>query len=317
MKYEIGGYFGLENKVNGVHYHSKANLKLNSASSAFKVLLRLKEASKVYLPYYICNSIVNCLKSLKIEHQFYAIDNQLFPITLPKLQANEYFLYVNYFGLQNTKIAQLAKIFAERLIVDNAQAFFAYPIGFTNTFYSARKFFGVPDGGYLYAPDDINIRLPTPGFNQAMVYLLKRIECGAASGYEDFVAHEKLLLKSPIEAMSQLTNAILRGIDYAFVRQRREENFYLLHEKLIHLNQLELEINSLCGPLTYPLLINCKKLKQRLLANNIYIPTYWPDIAYRLKEDSFEKQMLDFLIPLPIDQRYNKLDMLNIIKLIN
>ena len=55
----------------------------------------------------------------------------------------EAFLYTNYFGLKQGCVKLLEKKYGDHLIVDNAQAFFAKPIKGIDTFYSARKFFGL------------------------------------------------------------------------------------------------------------------------------------------------------------------------------
>lgn len=55
------------------------------------------------------------------------------------------------------------------------------------------------------------------------------------------------------------------------------------------------------------------QLRQRLIANRIYVATYWPNLA-KLNYDTLEECLAKKIIALPIDQRYNKEDMKRIIE---
>lgn len=58
---------------------------------------------------------------------------------------------INFYGqYSRDEIVSYAKEY-KNLIVDNVQAFYTKPIEGVDTIYTCRKFFGVPDGGYLYA----------------------------------------------------------------------------------------------------------------------------------------------------------------------
>ncbi len=89
-------------------------------------------------------------KKLGIPYEFYHIDINFEIRECFTLKANEALLYVNYYGLKQRYVEQLANKTGDRLIVDNTQAFYAKPIAGIDTFYTCRKFFGVPDGAYLY-----------------------------------------------------------------------------------------------------------------------------------------------------------------------
>lgn len=55
------------------------------------------------------------------------------------IQADQGFLYTNYFGLKDNFINILANKI-QNLIIDNAQSFFSKPCKEIDTFYSVRKF---------------------------------------------------------------------------------------------------------------------------------------------------------------------------------
>jgi hypothetical protein len=68
--------------------------------------------------------------------------------------------------------------------------------------------------------------------------------------------------------------------------------------------------------MVYPYWCEDKKLREKLITNKIYTPIYWPNVLDWSKKDSLENKMTKEIVYLPIDQRYNKEDMLKILKII-
>lgn len=304
----IGGYFELESNNLGSIYHDKA-IAVNSARNALEYILLLNDYKKIFIPYYTCDVILQPLKRLNINFEFYHLDNNFFPI-LDSYLENEVILYVNYFGLMNTIIDSLKEKF-NNLIVDNAQAFFTRPLKGVSTFYSPRKFFGIPDGGFLYTTENMKIEdiQQDVSFNRCS-HLLKRIDLSPEEGYKDFLQNDAKLDSLPICKMSRLTTSLLSQIDYYVVEKVRKENFNYLHKKLKKFNELNIELSSDAVPMVYPLLIsNGKDLKKKLINYRIFVATYWPDVLERVSKDSFEAYLVNNLIPIPIDQRYGKTEM--------
>ena len=67
----------------------------------------------------------------------------------------------------------------------------------------------------------------------------------------------------------------------------------------------------------YPYLCDNKHLRERLQGNNIFTPTYWPQISEMDRGSNiFESYLAEHLIPLPIDQRYGRRDMHRIVSVI-
>ena len=309
---EIGGYFELELSQKE-EYHKEA-IKLNSASNCFKYILETQNISKVYIPNYICDSIVVPLVDLKIEYEFYNIDSKFEIILDIKLKKNEKVFYVNYFGLKNKYIEKLFSRYANKLIIDNSQAFFDKPIGGIDTIYSPRKFFGVSDGGYLYTNEKLDevfeydISLPYS------VQLMGRLEKSAAEFYGKYMEAEDRLDNLPIRKMSKLTNRILQSLDYELIKHKRERNFFYLHSFLKEFNSLN--IQQIATPMVYPFMIDFQGLKKFLIDNKIYVATYWNEVSQRENINEFEKKFVDNLLPIPCDQRYSLDDMERIIKII-
>lgn len=313
---EIGGYFELEVGNKGSSFHPRA-LALNSARNCFQYIITSKMPDKVYLPVYVCNSLLSSLQRCDIGYEFYHI-NERFEIendiTLGK---NDLLLYVNYFGIKSRYCKELAESYGTKLIIDNSQAFFEEPLARIDTFYSPRKFFGVSDGGYLYTQNNLSQEIPTDNSYERISHLIGRIENSANEHYREFRESENGLYDLPIKKMSKFTSRILQGIDYEKAKLKRERNFLFLHGFLKDSNEIDIDIHSLNGPMVYPYLVNTDGLRNKLINNRIYVAKYWPEIESRSSVNQVEKKFIDKLIPLPIDQRYDLNDMYHIIKSIN
>lgn len=314
----IGGYPELELRK-GEHYHKDA-IRLNTARNCLEYILYAKDYKRVYIPYYTCEAVLEPFRKLGTEYVFYHINECFEPAFLPVLEKEDAFLYTNYFGLKQDCVQRLAKHYGNKLIVDNAQAFFDMPIDGIDSYYSARKFFGVPDGAYLYTDKIIDEYLGTEikqdvSFDR-MSALLKRIDLSAELGYQDFQSIESSLCCQPIKKMSKLTEAILRSIDYDFVRKRRRENYIALYKNLYLKNKCCLSIQKDAVPLAYPFQTEFPALRQKLIERKIFCPTYWPNVKDWAVPGSIEIQYSEQIIPIPIDQRYDNLDIRRIIQII-
>jgi hypothetical protein len=308
---EIGGYFGLELNA-GKEFHDNA-IRLNTGRNALEYILKANGYTKIYLPFFICDAVLQPIKKHKIEVAFYAIDEQLEPVfNYATIEAKSAFLYVNYFGLKDLFVQTLpAK--CKNLIIDNSQSFFSKPVPGTDTFYTARKFFGVPDGAYLYSNRKLDITFERDVSFERASHLLKRVDVDAQTGFNDFRNNEAKLENQEIKQMSSLSKALLSGIDYQNAIQRRTENFDHLHASLKKLNKFKFE-RGLGVPLVYPFWNSNSNLKKSLLAQKIYTPTYWENVKAWVEEKSLEYKMVDEVVYLPIDQRYTVVDMDIILK---
>lgn len=306
----IGGYFELELRK-GQHYH-KGALCLNTARNCFEYILLAHKYVKVYIPYYTCDVMLQPLHKHNIDYEFYHIDENLEPTELKCLHCNEAFLYTNYFGLKQNYVEYLADIYKSQLIIDNSQAFYAKSIQDIDTFYSARKFFGVPDGAYLYTNCFLDIKLEQDKSYMRMQHLLQRIDEGAEASYSVFRQNEDVLDNQPIKLMSNLTANLLLNIDYKKIKEQRLQNYKILDDFLSSSNEIKLKINNDCVPMVYPYLTNDLSLRKKLIDNRIFVAKYWPNVQLWTEENALERKLADCIIPLPVDQRYNKND-INII----
>ena len=298
----IGGYFELELRK-GEHYH-KGALRLNTARNSFEYVLRARGYKKVYMPYYTCDVMFQPLNKLGVEYSLYHIDDSFEICNLPNLNDGEAILYTNYFALKQSYIKSLANIYGSKLIVDNAQAFYAPRIDGIDTFYSARKFIGVPDGAYLYTDCYLQDEFEQDISLERMNHLLKRIELGAEAGYDDFRKAEESLNNQPIKRMSKLTESILEDIDYAAIAKKRIENYTFLNRHLCKRNFLHLEYDNTCVPMIYPFLSNNEHIRRMLLNSKVYVAKYWKSVLEYCEVSEIERRLVEDIIPLIIDQRY-------------
>jgi hypothetical protein len=310
----IGGYFELELRK-GEEYHKNA-IRLNTGRNALELIFKVKQYKKVFIPYYTCDVILEPFNKLKIDYEFYSIDEKFEPLfNYNKIKENEGFLYINYFGLKDSFISTLS-MDCKNLIIDNSQAFYSLPEPGIPTFYSCRKFFGVPDGAYLFMESGDTINFPADVSLNRLLPLVKRIEFGPEEGYNDYKINEQNLVGQPILHMSKLTRAIMCNIDYEFIKTRRRDNFFFLIQNLSKYNKLNIELAEDSVPMVYPFLINKPDLKQKLFDNKIYIATYWPNALGWTKKDSLEYKYAQQIVHLPIDQRYALTNYIDVIKII-
>ena len=107
---EIGGYFGLE-QFNNREYYSDL-IAVNSARNALVYLLRARKIKKVYLPYFLCESVSKVCAREKCDYEYYSIDKKLLPVFSKSLSESEYLYVVNYYGqLKDRNILNLKKAF--------------------------------------------------------------------------------------------------------------------------------------------------------------------------------------------------------------
>ena len=313
---EIGGYFELELDNRGECIHDDGIL-VNTGRNALELILsNLSNASKVYIPKYTCEVIMEPFQKLGIQYSFYSINIQLEIADEIVLGQDEYLLYTNYFGVKDNYVKQLVELYSNRVIIDNAQALFSEPT--TMCFYSPRKFVGIPDGGiaYMDKPIDISEYEQDCSFDRCS-HLLKRIDLGAGAGYADFKDNSSLLKNQPIRKMSKLTQALLRTIDFEKVKSKRRENFAILHSLLGSSNKFKLDsLESIACPMVYPYMTDDNSLRQRLIDRKVFVATYWPNVTEWCECASSEFQLSKNIIPLPIDQRHAKEDLIEILKLL-
>lgn len=302
---EIGGYLELDDFVSREYYPEL--LHLNTARNALVYLCRARNIRKLWLPYFLCDSVADACSREKIAVAFYNIDSAFAPILPETWTAGDWLYLVNYYGQLTDDQIHSCKAKYKNIILDNVQAFFAKPLPGVDTLYSCRKFFGVPDGAYL-ATEAADIPLQRDVSKDRMKHILGRFEGTSASDYyADFKENDHSFRDLPLMAMSRLTQNLLGALDYEKIRTRRNANWERLHGALNRHNRLQLI--SPDGPYMYPFYCeNGMQIKKKLAAEKIFIPTLWPNVL-TLDGCGQEKDYAQNILPLPVDQRYDEQDM--------
>lgn len=302
----IGGYFELQLTPGSEYYPNL--IKLNTGRNALEYILKQKGYTKIYIPYFTCDVILEPITRLNVEYQFYSINEQLEPVIDFTIEPHACFLYTDYFGVKREAVKRLSKQI-KHIIIDNSQSFFSEALPGIDTFYSCRKFFGVPDGAYLQIRKKLSRKLPVDSSLNRFSHLIKSIEQGTEAGYADFKANNEDLENNEIKSMSLLTQKILSGIDYAECARIRKRNFDFLHKHLEASNLFKFDIADDCVPMVYPFLHNAHDLKVHLIQKKIFVATYWPNVFKWTSKKMYENYLARCLVPLPIDHRYNLQDM--------
>lgn len=306
---EIGGYFEIEFsniKLGDIHPNA---IKLNTARNCLEYILLANRYKKIFVPFYTCDVVLEPIIKHNLAYEFYRIDKNFEPLNVPVCQPDEAFLYTNYFGVKDQFVIELSdKI--NNLIIDNSQALFAAPVGSTDTFYSLRKFAGISDGAFLYSKKQINLEIEKTSSAHRVSHLYERKDASATAGYSFFKENDESLSGLPLMAMSDSTRTFLQTYDFEKNKTIRERNFLYLHHELYKINEIDLDISNLNGPLCYPFLTRNLNIRETLAKKGIYVPIYWSKVLDWIDgKDGVEKMLVNKMLPLPVDHRYAPKDL--------
>ena len=303
MEREIGGYLELETNT-GPLLHEGA-LALNSGRAALAYLIEQKQIRAMALPRFVCDVVKDVCLAHGVRLREYGSDLRLSPPDVEP-EEGEWLYVVNHYGRLGQETLSALAARTPRLIVDNAQAYFAPPVSGADTLYTCRKFLGVPDGAFLYT-DAAGRELERDVSWRRMDFVLGRFEGPASPFYQRASENNDRLEARPLR-MSRLTENLLRGIDYDRVRRQRETNYAVLAAALDGKNALPPACPP--GPYAYPFLTeNGPILRKKLIEHKIYVPLLWPNVVRSEPAGSPERILAENILPLPCDQRYGENDM--------
>lgn len=318
---EYGGCLWFETSTRQQDYYKRFEnnrVEVDSGRSAIQYIIEKYGYKRIWLPVYNCPLVSERIKKVSnLDVIFYNLNEDFSPqINLKHLRSGDVFLWVNYCGVMQDGlvdwIADMQVNSAADVIIDNIPAFFSEPRMEAFNIYSCRKFIGVPDGGYVIGNRVEKDFLQTYETAQNYLYLLKAIERGANAVYSDYQESEKRITEEEIVyGMPKLTRRILCNVDYEQIKETRLRNFHKLHDLLGDKNRIKVNFHTKT-PSVYPYLTRNKGLRQQLLDNKVYISRFWKHILTNEMANNFEKDLAEYLIPLPIDQRYREEDMQNI-----
>lgn len=307
----IGGFYELELPGPGSGPHPDA-VALNTGRACLMVMLDVLRPKHVHVPFHTCDATVDPFRELGIPTSYYSINGDLEPVDLPALDDGEYILWTNYYGVCGRTTEKLKQQFGGQLLLDDTHAFFRGSHGPWWSFTSARKYFGVPDGAYLFAPEDL--ALDVPRNDRATVdHNVLRLLGRQQEAYAAYLAYEKSLDCS-VRRISTVSEGLLRTIDLDLVRSRRLENFNYVHGRMGALNGLTVDPSPDDVPFCYPFWPKKPVDREALYRDQLFIPKLWQDALARPEEGfDVERQISVDLLPLPVDHRYTTTDMARVV----
>lgn len=310
----IGGFLGLEQPAGKNAFHAGA-VALASGRACWHAILQQVRPRRVLVPFYVCDAVLQPVAALGIPCEFYAIDEAWLPERVQPADG-DLLLAVNYFGLLSAGMETLVNTYPGQVVVDDTQAYFRTGGAAAWSFNSARKFFGVPDGGYLYGAVTPGHRYPASTTGDCE-HLLARAAGDEAAALRLYREHESRI-GIEIRGMAPVSKRLLAAVDVEAVRSARRANFRAVHARLSGCNRTGVALDededederSPDVPMCYPFLPDVPIAHQALWERKVFVPQYWPEVSARPAGGfARERRLAAELMPLPIDQRYGPDDM--------
>ena len=306
---------------------------LTNARSGILLLVELLSPSQVWMPSYLCETMIESVSKSPATVKFYEIDYNLTMQSLDwtdSILPNDLVVVIDYFGFpcDSSNMIQIKECGAW-ILEDACQALLTETVGQFSDFviFSPRKFLGVPDGGILLCNHEItydayNLKSPpAEWWLKAFLASILRREFDLYGGDRRwFQLFQETEDDSPIRpcAMSELSRLLLQhSFDYMMIKEKRIRNYELLANKL---DKLALFPSLLPGvvPLGFPIRIkNRDKVRQALFDFAIYPPVHWPIADIVPKKFKSSHRLAAEIMTLPCDQRYDSSDMEWIVRCIS
>ena len=311
---EYGGFLPLELNLGGSHsyYCDYSNiLSFNTIKAALPLISKTLNVKGIYAPYYLCPRVIEELKKSFGYVEFYYINDNLLP-RIDKMNGKIVYL-VDFFGIMDKAIQKYVKNNPQTtFLIDNAHSFYNKPIIRDNVYnlYSCKKFFGVPDGGYLISKTKIKQTYKKTTSSCISNYLIKSLEEGTNSCYQEKKRVDEYI-NNNYSGISIFSENLLSCINYEKIKKIRKRNFDIYQQYFGAINQIFCEKNSI--PYMYPLNVG-KDIRNKLIKEKIYVPTLWGQILNVNFNNTLEQKLAVETLFLPLDQRYDKEDVLFIVK---
>ena len=330
----IGGVFGLLDQAEtGTGYpaiRSSSALCLVNGRSAIAYLLEAIGTERVWLPSYLCESVLAAVGVR--EARWYDVADGLAPTDLNWLEEvapGDFILCINYFGWRPAAGFYPAMTARGALILeDGSQSMLTEEIGEGAHFYLTvpRKFVGVPDGAVLMASGEMVVPrqelIPPPedwwriAHRANLGRRASDLGVGRSDWYRDFAAAER---SQPIGlyAMSDISRELLGRLDPGWIRARRRRNYLHLESALRPIALFE-SLPPEVVPLGFPgRLPDRDERRRQLIDRQIFPPVHWPIEGVVPDRFQASHRLSSQILTLPCDQRYDSFDMDRIIEVLS
>lgn len=314
-------------------YAGRRSIRCDSGRTALELAVKHWRAqghkpSAVWLPHYLCNSVVAGLRRVGVPLRFYEDGpGGMTGFHPPSPKADDLVVAVHYFGRVSVAMLDFAAT-ARRdwgLIEDCVQSTYSDGVGVSGDYAvtSLRKWWPAPDGASLHLADpDWTALLDAPdeGFvsRRLLAKLLREGDAVSEQRYLELVSESEALLDQSVTARapSWISGLLLASVDLSTMAARRRKNFDILARRLLMLCEAgaplrllhaRLEVGEV--PMAMPILVPPdlrNPLRRSLAARRIFCPIHWQlEADSSIAAQSLSAQMLS----LPLDQRYVESDM--------
>lgn len=282
------------------------------------------EGKTLWLPDFLCKSIVQPLEHLNINYHFYGIDGSFRASKNNDIRQGDYVLIINYFGFVDSDFYNFVLEKKCNIISDVTHLFFDYKqmgnVVNVSSFIvgSIRKFFAIPDGAFVLSNERLSIR------NDTRIDFVGDRAHGLFSRYysslNSFDNEENLLVLKQAEikldkspdfgySISYLSENILKSISPKSYVKRINDNFNFLNAHF----GLKYNFFSPYFPLVFFDNTTRNYYRQKLFLEKIFAPIHW-DTSFL---GNRKNVLSDLILSIPCDYRYDIDDMKRICELID
>ena len=320
-----------------LRYFSFARGALITAIESLRQHNKISETSRIWLPAFICDTVVILLREYSIECKYYHLTIDLEPdfsvLENEDVTKNDFFLLVHYFGFP---IAQDRAVdFCNRkglLLIEDCAHSIANNVGKGKIgtrgeagVFGLRKVLPIPNGGILYLK---NARFCSPATLYTTPSVYRRVTKMMAQWFfqiagRSWALKQQLINKDDYptlpdnyyhfdynEAIGKWSEKIISATNINKVMHSRRQNFQILLEELMHIPSITIPATlKLDDPETVPWIFyfyhdESERVINTLIKNGIsaaFFPTLPADI-FNNKDWEAENDMYRRSVTLPIHQ---------------
>lgn len=330
-----------EDSQNGKILYSLCREALFSMASSIETSEKV-----VLLPAYTCDTVITPFKELGWRCLYYNVNLQLRIDTQSVLDLHDRYhatlvVVHPYYGkdLNEEEIAVLDRIHKQgcRVAVDLTQCLFSTQRLSCVDYYlgSFRKWFAIPDGGYLESRNGLNafegdlrendeyvILQRDAMYLRGLYFKTSNEELKSISRRLNKKADSMVEFNIKPHKMSTISSKLLSKENIKNNQIRRFANYKYLLDHIKEKEYCKMFCNNIEAITTAPLYFmlyveNRSELQRKLAEHHIYAPVLWPVVYDEVLVNDDVKYLYDHLLAIPIDQRYDENDLQQVVYLIN
>ncbi len=316
--------FSENNVLNYLTSFDKNMYLFSTGRDCFYSIFSSIEGKTLWLPDFLCKSIVQPLENLNVNYRFYNVGKNLRVSGSNDIREGDYALIISYFGFVDNDFYNFVLMKKCNIISDVTHLFFdseqmakvtaisSFVVG------SLRKFFAIPDGAFILTNENVSIKGDT------RINFVKDRTYGLFSRYyslvNSFDNEENMPILKQAEkeldesfdfgySISYLSYNILKCISPKLYVERIKNNFNFLNNYF----GLKYRFFSPYFPLVFFDNATRDYYRRKLSSKWIFAPIHW-DTSFLGKKKNI---LSDLILSIPCDYRYNVDDMKKICELID